>query len=495
MTEQPIVKLNRKQEIFLYCAVKTRLFLGGRGSGKSFALGLSILDKAIMMPRSRGALASTTYNQIQTKTFGAISKAWEELGYIKDVHYVVGKTPPKHFALPYNAPTKWQNIITFYWGSCVDMISLDRPDLARGGSYDYIEIDEAALLKKTDWTKILLPSIRDNRNKFGNCPFHQQASFYTSIPWKPSGYWILDFEDKHKFEEEHKIRPKKYFCVESNAYDNIHILGEEGIERMREELDYLEFQIEVMNKRIRKVKNAFYNKFDADHHTYRPRYHYDDKGEDGIMSLGSNDVDSNKFLEMSFDFGGWINSCTIWQERKGTEYCVDEFYRKGDNTLKDLVNDICAAYKHHNTKQVRVWGEPRGHDKQPDGPTLFQSIKSYFALNGWQVEVKAPQGYKTEKHKNRREFMNDIFDEQRKDLPRIRFNEDKCKNTIIVMQTVVATTKGDKDKTGERDRERNQEHEPHLSDTVDYYIGIKYGKRNYEDEYDDAELMAEWATM
>lgn len=468
---KPEVKLNRKQQIFLLSFAKIRLFLGGRGSGKSFALGISILDKAIRMPRSRGALASTTYNQILTKTFGSVQKAWNEMGYYKNVHYVVGKRPPSHWGTPYNSPEKWNNVVTFYWGSCIDLISLDRPDLARGGSFDYLEIDEAALLKKTDWTKILLPSVRDNRNKFGHIPFHQQKSFYTSIPWKPSGYWILDFEEKAALD------PKKYCVVEANAYDNIHILGEDNIKEMEDEMEYLEFQIEVMNKRIKKVKNAFYTKFNPDYHVYRPKYWYGD-GEDGDMVMGANDVDKNKFLEFSFEFGGWINCAAAFQYKNGTEYCLKEFYKKGDDTLRELVNDICTTYKSHKTKTARIWGEPRGHDKRPDGPPLFESVKRYFNANGWQVEVVVPPGYKTDAHVDRRQFMNEVLEEERPDLPKLRFNEDECKNMIIVMQTVVANEKGQKIKTMEKDRDYPQEHAPHFSDLTDYYMILKYSSKS-----------------
>jgi hypothetical protein len=479
---QTIIDLNKKQEEFLLSTAKTRLFLGGRGSGKSFALGVSILDKAIRMPKSSGVLASTTYNQILTKTMKSVQKAWQTMGYVKNVHYVVGKVPPKHFKLPLNCPEKWHNVITFYWGSTVELLSLDRPDLARGGSYDFIEIDEAALLKMTDWTKILLPSIRDNLSVFGHCPFHQQASFYTSIPWKPSGYWILEFEEKQK------LQPKKYKVVEADAYDNLHVLGAEGIERMRESMEYLEFQIEVMNKRIRKVKNAFYNKFDADKHSYRPQYIYDNKADEGIAVVARNDVNKDTFIDASFDFGGWINCATVWQQKKRVEQCISEHYEKGDDTLKELVYGICETYKDQRVKHVRVWGEPRGWDKRPDGPPLFHNVKKYFQDKGWRVHIAVPPGYKTEYQINRRQYMNDVFDEDRPDMPVVRFNEETCKNTIIVLQTVMAKDNGEKDKSKEKDRDYPQEHAPHLSDTVDYYIIHKYSQ-NLTTKMEEMETM------
>lgn len=460
--------LNPKQRQFLLAKQKTRVFLGGRGSGKSHEIGVVQRKKAGVMPRSKGFLASTTYNQILTKTLPAIISAWESMGLVENVHYVVGRRPPRYFESPYSPPKKYANVITFMNGRTIEMISMDRPDLARGGSYDDGDIDEAALLKKSDWTRILLPSIRGNSHRF-RTHWHQMVGFYTSLPWEPSGYWLFEYEERAK------AKPDEYIVVEANAYDNIHILTEAGIERMREEMSDLEFQIEVMNKRVIQVEDCFYHGFEADKHLYTPRYTYTE-GETGIEVDGIKDYDKNSILELSFDFSGWFNCCTIYQQQGLIERMIDSLYVKGDQKVEILIDNFCKKYQHQGYKYVRVWGEPRGHDKQALTPSIYESIVNMFSLRGWIAEVKAHAG-RTKLHQERHQFVNDILRESNPGLPRLRINRDTCKSPVIAMQTTQLTPDYQKDKSKEKERQFPQEHAPHFTDTIDYYLMQKHGWR------------------
>jgi Terminase large subunit, T4likevirus-type, N-terminal len=464
--KQNLRKLNKKQWQFLMSIAAVRLFLGGRGCGKSFALGMSILLHAIYLPQSKGGLVAKTYHQILTKTMDSVKAAWKTVGLIEGVHYVVGLKPPKHWNLPHNPPNSYKHFITFYWGSCVEMLSMERPDYIRGGSYDYFEIDEAGLLPQYTYTQILLPACRGNKDIYSS-PYHHQISFYTSIPWKAHGNWILEYEQKAKKD------PKKYCFVEANAYDNIKVLGEAGIQRMREEMGHLEFQVEVMNLRVNKTTNPFYGKFDTDKHTYTAKFEYKEKN--GIMVSHAKDINADKFLEVSFDFGGGINCCTVWQFDGKVERCVREFYVKGKNTLKDLVRNVCLEFKDHRTKYVRVWGDPIGHNAQPGSESWFDLVQKHFDEEGWKSDVAVPKGYRAGFHETRQELINEMFEGTRADLPLVMFNEIECKNSIIVMQTTEVLSNGKKDKSNETKKETfPQELATHFSDTVDYYLTFKY---------------------
>lgn len=459
--------INEKQKAFLQAKQKTRVFVGGRGTGKSTEIGFIARMKAAAMPGGKIFFASTTYNQILTKTLPAIEKIWMDMGMKDGIHYVVGIRPPKHFQKPYSPPRKYQNVISFINGFCIEMISMDRPDLARGGSYDGGEIDEVALIKREDFTRVLMPSIRGNIHRFGKSHWHQNVNLYTSIPWKSSGYWIFDFEQKAK------DYPTEYFYLESTAYDNIHILTKEGIDRLEREMDWLEFQIEVLNKRILKVPDGFYHKFDNEHHVYQPKYNYED-WTGGIRTTGQSDLKDNELLEMSFDFSGWFNCCTIYQERNNTEYMVKQMHVKGDNKLQDLIKNICNEFIDHKFKYVRIWGEPRGHDKQPMTKTIYESIGDLFTANGWTFEVCVRAG-RTNNHAERHLFVNELLIENNQILPLLRINQDNCKDVIIAIQSTQVTPDFKKDKAKEKDRKFPQEHAPHYTDTVDYYLIQKHG--------------------
>lgn len=462
---------NEKQKQFLGARQKTRVLIGGRGFGKSHVLGLSQFAKAGAMPRSKGILASTTYSQLLTKTWPAIAASWESCGLREGVHYVMGVQPPKHFKRALSPPKRFGNVITLMNGRTVDLLSMDRPELARGGSYDDADIDEAALLKHEHWSRIILPSIRGNRHRFAHTHWHQEVGFFTSLPWKASGYWILDYEEKAK------AKPDDYFYLEANAYDNIHILGEKGIERMREELTYLEFQIEVMNERTLKVEDAFYHAYDPEKHEYQPGYLYgeDKAGRDAVT--GRKDVDPKSLLDLSFDFSGWFNCMTVYQERPGLEErMVDSFHVKGDQKLSALVKNFCEAYRSHRFKYVRLWGEPRGHDKNPTAGTIYQQLVRLFAAQGWKAEIMAPAG-QSGKHTERNHYMGSIMMEETRGYPHLRISCDACKDVIIALRSAQTLPDGRKDKSKEKERSFPQEHATHYTDTVDYYFEQKWARR------------------
>lgn len=462
--------LNPKQQQFLRGRQSTKIFMGGRGSGKSDCLGTNQRLKAGAMPRSKGFLASTTYNQMLTKTWPAIQAAWSRYGLEEGEHYVIGVRPPKWFDTPISPPKKYSNVVSLMNGRCIELISLDRPDLARGGSYDDGDIDEAALLKKEHWTKILLPSIRGNRWRY-NTHYHQMVGMYTSIPWKSSGYWIFDYEEMAKED------PGKYLWVSATAYDNIHILGEDGIERMRRELPHAEFMIEVMNQRLIRVEDCFYHALDREKHGYVPTYRYGQDNEGKTITIGSSDYDPDQVLESSWDFGGWFNCATIFQAERMKERMINSFYAGTDHKLEKVVDDICTTYRNHRNKFIYIYGEPRGHDRQASLPSIYQQIEDMFRKRGWEVEIMVTPGYVSHRHEERREFVNAILGETDPRLPSISFNEDTCKSPLIAMESTQVRQDGKKDKSKEKDRSYPQEHATHFTDNLDYFLMQKHGWR------------------
>lgn len=466
---------NKKQLQFINAKQPIKVIIGGRGSGKSTTPAATTYLRIKHLPRSKSFFAATTYNQILTKTLPAIEMKWHEMGlkewqsYDDPGHYVVGRRPPKEWARPYQPPKNYKNVISFWNGTCFELISLDRPDLGRGGSYDGGEIDEAALLKHEAYTRVLVPSIRGNRHKFSHW-LHHQISMYTTIPWKASGYWILDYEEKAQAD------PDKYFFMEMNAYDNIDVLGKAGIQRMKDEMPYLEFQIEVMNKRVRSVETPYYPSFNTERHCYQPRYTYAE-GERGITSEGMADVDPDGLIDLSCDFGGWFSCATAWQanEKENVERCLREFFVKEREKVNDLVDKVCRHFDGHEHKFIRLWGEPHGHDRNAqDDRTIYQQMRDRFHQNGWECEIRAP-AKRASNHIARKNVMTELFSEQDARLPRARFNEEACKNTCIAIQITETDPKGRKDKSKEKDRKFPQEHAPHLTDTVDNYIEQKHG--------------------
>jgi hypothetical protein len=472
MTKKRRMYLNDKQLQFLTARQKTRVAVWGRGAGKSHTIGLTQRKKAAVMPRSRGFLSSTTYNQLLTKTWPGIEASWELFGLKEGIHYVFGVQPPKHFEKPLSRVRKYSNIITFSNGRIIEFLSMDRPDLARGGSYDDGDIDEAALVKQEQWTKILLPSIRGNLHRFHYTHWHQCVGMYTSMPWKSTGLYILDYKEKAK------ENPEDYLYLEATAYDNIHILGKKGIDRMKAEMSYAEFQMEVMNKHTIRTEEPFYPTFDPDIHPYEPKFKYGNDDHGRITVQGMTDVDPQQLLEVSCDFGGWFSCFTVYQEKSSRrENMVASFHVKSDQKLSELVRKFCVHFAEHKYKMVRLWGEPRGHDKNATmKDTIYDLLVKEFTKYRWRVEVMAPRA-KSRLHVERQVFMESLFAEDTKGYPSLRINQETCKPVIIALMSAQKLPDGRKDKGNEKDRDFPQEHATHYTDTVDYYFDQKWGPR------------------
>lgn len=471
MKKSKQIYVNAKQEEFLLARQPDKSLVGGRGIGKSTIMGLENYLRFKHLPGAKFFFAAPTYNSILTKTMPAVEKIWKKLGLKEHLsvddpgHYVVGRRPLKQWDKPISPPKKYDNVISFYNGFAIEFLSMDRPDLSRGGSYDGGSADEAALMKENQVDTVLRPSIRDNISYFNHW-LHGQFSVYTSMPWKQSGNWVLAYEKlMTQF-------PDDYYYMEATALDNIEVLGEKYIERLRRKLHYLEFQIEVMNMRIKKLPDGFYHAFDDEKHCYQPKYKYG-LNERGITSDGTKDINTNEPLDISMDFGGWINLMTIFQKKGRVEQLVDSLFVKDGKSVLDLVDDFCVKHKAHKNKFLRVWGEPRGHDKHALGDNIYTTVSKRFYKNGWKCEVKARAG-RTSNHEDRYNHINAILKEDDMRLPILRINEENCKPVIIALQNTQVKPDGKKDKSAEKDRSFPQEHAPHFTDTIDYYFTDKY---------------------
>lgn len=453
---------NQKQIAFLKARQKQKLFLGGRGVGKTTVMGEAQYRSAAQFPRGKGFLSSSTYAQILTKSIPEMQAIWEKHGLIEDFHYVIGKKPPKSYVKPVKPPKRFENIITFGNGYNIELLSMDRPDLARGGSFDCGDIDEAALVKKEAYTRVILPSVRGNRERFAHIPEHHQVRLYTSVPWKPSGYWVLNFEE-WAMEE-----PEDFFFLEATTLDNIAVLGMDFIKRLEKTLPWLEYQIEILNRRITKIQGGYYHKFDPDRHCKIDTYNYG-LGERGITVKGDKDINPRALIDLSFDFGGHFNCALALQQGRNNQVNIlKEFFTKDERKLRELVADFCDYYKEHKKKYVRLWGEPRGNDRQPDSEPLFHRARSYFESHGWTAEICAT--HIAADHVARYNLMSTLFDESDDNYPIVRINANNCKNLILVLQTTDIKDDLKKDKHKEKDPNFPQEQAPHLGDCLDNFM-------------------------
>jgi hypothetical protein len=458
------VYFNAKQLEFLQAQQKRCALIWGRGTGKGVALAGRNYLRMLNLPRAKTFLSSTTYGQLLTKTLPPMLEKWAEIGLSENVHYVIGKKPLKGWDQPYKPPKKFQNVISFQNGFAIELASMDRPDTLRGGSYDGGDVDEAAFVDGTYFRRVMIPSIRGNKNKFSHY-LHQNLNIVTSMPRDPRGEWSLEYKQRAA------AKPDLYYYSEATALDNVDILGEETLQLWEDEMDYLEFQVEVMNRRMNVATDAFYHRFRAERHTYVPAYDYTD-GERGIEVCGMKDYDARALLDITFDFGGWFSCAIVFQEDQRTERAIRTFHVK-EASITDLVDKICQGFADHAMKMVRIWGEPRGTDRSAYGATAFEQVEERFKRNGWRTQLRVQSAY-TRKHAERHTWVNEILEEVNMALPKVRISEMHCKALIIALQLAEVGPDFTKNKSKEKDRTYPQEHATHYTDALDYYLVQKY---------------------
>lgn len=191
---------NRAQLPKLLLQAKCEVSVEGRGTGKSYDIGFT-MDRLIrLMPKAVVALTGKTYGQLLTRTLPSSLKLLNQIGYQKDVNYVIGRKPPSWFIDSYETLNKFDNVISFSNGTRFAMISQSEPGSGRGANTDYEIVDEALLLNREQYNNEVIPTNRGNREFFGHLPFHHGFKYSTSMPITKEARWILDYADYYKTE-------------------------------------------------------------------------------------------------------------------------------------------------------------------------------------------------------------------------------------------------------------------------------------------------------
>lgn len=474
--------LNPIAQLYLIAKQLVKVLIAGRGFGKSFINGIVIITKVATLPRSRGIFLGLTYTQILSNTLMPMKAAWEWFGYYENIHYVIGKRPPSHFKKPYQSPDRYQNVITFWNGTTVILGSFDRPQLLRGGSNDWVIVDEALLINHEKYTQIVTPSLRGSHPIFKGKPGHKSENFTSSMPYGNMGAWLLEYQERSR------QNPKDYYYIEGTSWHNRVVLGDDTLRRWKRDMPTIQYLIEVMNKRIKQFGSLFYPAI-QDKHFYSDSYQYDyidsliDK--EGFDLAGKRDsrwdkdCDPKKALNLSFDFGAF-NSLTIDQEIKDrnqvTEVRFTNFmYVSHPDIIDDLVDNFDGYYKYHENKVLYLWGDKSGNKREANSKlTYFQQIQKRLESKPkrWRVIRKDIGDID---HLERHRFINIILREEDPRLPRIRINQNNCKDLRIALESAGMKVTGKKDKSSENPKSGvKPEQSTHGTDAFDYRLYHAY---------------------
>lgn len=392
---------NYAQQQLMAVAPKDLYAVCSRAFGKSEGIDAPrLLLNMQSMPRSAGAILSPTYAKLLQNTLPAIFHALERLGLKRNIHFFLGRKPPKSFGFqtPYINPFSYDHVLSLYNGSIAHLVSFDRTMSVNSMSLDWINGPEAKFLDFDKVKNEVLPANRGNINYFGHVPWHHGQTYTTDMPTNKSGMWILDKEkdmDRELIElikityyhwkilkdtknrspyHERKLnqltndlvmfRRQALMYVEFNVFDNIDVLGETFIKDMKRDLPPIIFRAAILNERFTKLENGFYPNLDEKIHTYESydyeyleklrtnQYDINLKKTASVDCRHDGDILKNKNLCIAFDYNANINWVITGQEYNNEMRTLGSLYVKNYEKLRALCRKWCDYYQHHAEKTV-----------------------------------------------------------------------------------------------------------------------------------------------
>ena len=199
MSETKVTYLNRAQQEALAIGANVEIPICSRRFGKSFGIVSRRIKRNVQfMPGSTGAFVASSFKQARTRTLPAALSGLREAGFIEGIHYVIGKRPPEKlgFAKPIIPVQNYEDVVTFYNGTQMIIISQDVRMSSNSLTLDWIVADEA---KGLDYDKLkdeTFPANGGTMRYFSDCPWHHSVLFVSDMPVLKSGRWLLNYREK-----------------------------------------------------------------------------------------------------------------------------------------------------------------------------------------------------------------------------------------------------------------------------------------------------------
>lgn len=511
---------NEPQLIFARCNPTTAYLPWARGTGKTEGpFGFRMYNVITKMPRSNNALVVPSYQKFLKDLLPAIRKALKLYGLreydphypANGGHYVIGIKPPKHWPSPIYEPESYTAVMTFCTGAIYALFSQDSKTKNQGNSLVSVIGDEAKLLDHARIREDVLKAMRGGAEWWGHLPeFNSELYLSDKFLTEKSNDWFIEakkraniddintfikcalrepFMDAVELKSLDFVRKNIFFYFEASGYDNRHSLGLKYFQRAFENSSPLEFLVSHLNYDMDRVESSFYRLLDSIKHGYfaSSQSYYENleyKAEliEKANCLGDTDINVIYPLEISFDFGGKNNGCTVHQydDIQHIEYLLKDFAIQGK--LSDLVDDIDAYYQPHKKRNcdIKLWCDASGTNEVANSNLSYlDEIESLFIKKGWNVISKQKESNYINHNEKYLIWENILNESPERDntWPRFRYNRNNASRTAFSMgMAPQIKTNGQikKDKSSEKKRSTPWEKATHLSDCADNPICFKW---------------------
>lgn len=268
-----------KQHQFIFSKKSKAAYVGGIGSGKSYALAVWLIIQSQKYPKAKGMLCANTYKQLQQAT-------------LQTVFFLLNQ-----LSIPYKY-NKVDGILIINNQSPIYCYSLEKYDNIRGVEVGYIGIDEAAF-SCLEAYNVVLGRLRDI-----NGPLE------IKISTTPNGFnWLYDLCQQSQIQ-----------LITSSSTENKH-LPEQYLNSIREQYDEKLLKQELEGLFINTTQGQVYYAFDRKRHIKEFQV-----SEVAVKRAGT-------------DFNVNPITTVLGYQENGIIYIYDEIYLKDSNTYQ-LVNEL-----------------------------------------------------------------------------------------------------------------------------------------------------------
>lgn len=490
LTEGKKIYLHKGQIRYRLCSANSSVNICSRRWGKSYLVASRIMENVLEMPGSLGAFVAQSFRQAHSRTLPSALMAMEDFGWKRDVHYVVGHRPDKKlgFAEPLFLPDDLKDVIWFANGTLMVIVSQEVVLSANSMTIHWLVADEAKGLDYDKLSDEILPALGGSTRYFADpekYPHFWGTHYFTDMPTSKEGLWLINKYEKeydpvlcnkiigmqlriNRLEAEggncyyienlrkeaNRLRSKALYYQERPIFDNIGVVGSEYVARCKRNLTKLVYRTSILCLRIDKVEGMFYDSFDKKIHTYRAndneRIDFSEK-EQRYDCLYDTDIQRNKPIAVSFDYGALINWLVASQVQGSTHKTLKSFYAKKNKRLREVIGLFCDYYEPHVNKTVYYY-----HDSTAlatgyveIGHSAYDIVHDEFQKHGWYVIDKYLGNPMSHDRKHR--IINEAFSGKESLMP--MFNADNNVELIqaISLAELVIGEKGvRKDKSGEK---------------------------------------------
>ena len=537
------VYFNNPQRLTQLIGANISVIVAGRRTGKTDSIAAPfVLRNMQRMPGSTGGIVVPTFKHGLTNTLPGLLAAWKRWGYIRGIHYVIGRKPPKTFAKPIIEPAEYEHVISFYNGSCAVIISQDRPGSSNSLTLSWLLIDEAKFIDYNKLKDETLPANGGIKSHFGKHSCNHSILILSDMPQTQKGSWFLHYKDKmdvevikaieglvydiwklkermkkikasgngipkamiyqlrHKDKQLNQLRSVATYYKEYSSIENLQLLGENYIRQMKRDLTPLTFQTSILCQRIGIAKDGFYSsmrekhKYDASNFEYLDSLGYEQvldsvlEGspvEIGIDSRADKDCNPLAPICIGMDYNANINWIVAGQPSGRRLNVLKSFYVKFERKLPALIDEFCTYYQFHQNKTVVFYYDTTaiGSNYAVNDQDFRWVIIHEFERHGWQVQdvyLGNPM-----RHDEKYLLINQAFQGKQRLMP--FFNRQNNDDLILAIQAA-GVTRGrngfHKDKGGEKLAETEEDLLEHRTDGTDAFDTLFIGCEKFpQSEY------------